>query len=611
MRDVADFLGARPPFDALTPEELDQVASAAEVEFVAAGATLVEQGGAPVAHLWLVRSGALDVVHDGRVLDELGPGELFGQASMLSGLPARFSVVAAEDTLCYRIPADVARPVLAQPAGLRFVARSLLADPVPRRYEVEPVVDAAHRPVADLLRGAPVVCAPGTAVGEAARRMTDAGVTAAVVAGRGDALGIVTDRDMRARVLAVGRSADTPVAEVMTYPAHTVSADRMSGEVLLDMLERGIRHLPVLRADGRVLGVLEDADLLAAAPRSSFHLRAAIARARTVRDLVVAAGGLRPALLALHDARVAAADIAGIHSVVADALTRRLVQLTVAESGEPAVPFTWLALGSLARREAVPSSDVDSALVWYGVADDQQRAELRATAEAVVAGLAACGFPADTQGATATSPLFMRSHAGWREVASGWLADPTQDKALVLVSLMVDGRPVWGIRSGSALPELFRDARRHPGFLTLLARFALGHRPPTGFFRDFVVEHGGAHAGRLDLKTGGLQPIVDLARWAGMAAGVTSASTAARLRAAADAGVLPEADVRTLGEAFDLVLELRVDHQVAQLRAGERPDDHLAPAELDPVTRGALREAFRAVTAVQRRVQGRLRQGVA
>jgi CBS domain-containing protein len=240
---VADFLGARPPFDALTPEELDQVASAAEVEFVAAGATLVEQGGAPVAHLWLVRSGALDVVHDGRVLDELGPGELFGQASMLSGLPARFSVVAAEDTLCYRIPADVARPVLAQPAGLRFVARSLLADPVPRRYEVEPVVDAAHRPVADLLRGAPVVCAPGTAVGEAARRMTDAGVTAAVVAGRGDALGIVTDRDMRARVLAVGRSADTPVAEVMTYPAHTVSADRMSGEVLLDMLERGIRHL--------------------------------------------------------------------------------------------------------------------------------------------------------------------------------------------------------------------------------------------------------------------------------------------------------------------------------------------------------------------------------
>ena len=95
-----------------------------------------------------------------------------------------------------------------------------------------------------------------------------------------------------------------------------------------------------------------------------------------------------------------------------------------------------------------------------------------------------------------------------------------------------------------------------------------------------------------------------------MAAGVTSASTPARLRAAADAGTLPADDARTLTEAFDLVLELRIDHQVEQLRAGRRPDDHLAPADLDPVTRGALKEAFRAVSAVQRRVAAQLRQGV-
>ncbi|MEX5720876.1 putative nucleotidyltransferase substrate binding domain-containing protein [Geodermatophilus maliterrae] len=610
MRDVADFLRARPPFDALAAEDLDRVAGAAEVEFLRAGAVVVEQGEAPLEHLYVVRRGALDIVHDGRVLDELGPGELFGQASMLAGLPARFGVVAAEDTLCYRIPAAVARPVLARPEGLRFLARSLLADPVPRRLEVEPVVDAARRPVAGLLRARPVVCPPGTTVRDAARRMTEAGATAAVVAVRGSELGIVTDRDLRSRILARGASPDTPVEEVMTFPAYTVAADRMSGEVLLDMLDRGIRHLPVVSPGGRVLGVLEDADLLAAAPRSSFHLRSAIARARTVQDLVEASAQLRPAVLALHDARVAASDVTGIYSVVSDALTRRLVQLTVAGLGTPAVPFTWLALGSLARREAVPSSDVDSALVWYGSADEEMQAELRRVARAVVDGLEACGFPADTQGAVAAQPLFMRSYAGWREAAAGWLADPTQEKALVLVSLVVDGRPVWGIRSGPALPEVFRDARRHPLFLSLLARFALGHRPPTGFLRDFVVEHGGAHAGRLDLKHGGLQPIVDLARWAGMAAGVASASTPARLRAAADAGTLPADDARTLGEAFDLVLELRLDHQVEQLRAGERPDDHLDPAVLDPVTRGALREAFRAVADVQRRVTGQLRQGV-
>ena len=119
----------------------------------------------------------------------------------------------------------------------------------------------------------------------------------------------------------------------------------------------------------------------------------------------------------------------------------------------------------------------------------------------------------------------------------------------------------------------------------------------------------GAHRGRLDLKHGGLIPIVDLARWAGMAAGVTSASTPARLRAAADAGTLSAGDARTLEEAFELIFGLRLAHQVAQLKAGERPDDFLDPRTLSPLTRATLKEAFRAVASVQRRIDAEMRLG--
>ncbi|MBW0097617.1 histidine kinase, partial [Pseudonocardia sp. KRD-184] len=141
-------------------------------------------------------------------------------------------------------------------------------------------------------------------------------------------------------------------------------------------------------------------------------------------------------------------------------------------------------------------------------------------------------------------------------------------------------------------------------------RYALAHRPPTGFLRDFVVEHSGRRRGRLDLKRGGLVPIVDLARWAGMAAGVTGASTPARLRAAAAAGTLPPAAAATLEEAFHLVLGLRLAHQVEQLRAGVEPDDLVRPADLSAVTRASLREAFRAVASVQRRISAELDLGM-
>ena len=274
------------------------------------------------------------------------------------------------------------------------------------------------------------------------------------------------------------------------------------------------------------------------------------------------------------------------------------------------MPFAWIALGSFARREAVPSSDVDSALVWYGGDDDPGLAgRLRGIAQQVLDGLAACGFPPDPKGAVASKPLFSRSHAGWQATVRSWLEEPTQEKAVMLVSLVVDGRPVWGIRSGPPVPDAFRDARSHPELLRLLARLALAYRPPTGFLRGLVVEDSGEHRGRLDLKHGGIVPIADLARWSGLAAGVTSASTPARLRAAAAAGTLDAGDAQQLEQAHELVSELRMAHQIEQLRAGEPPDDFVDPATLTPLTRASLKDAFRAVASVQRRIGAELRLG--
>ena len=609
MQDVADFLASHPPFDALARPDVERLAEAAEVEFHTAGTEIFHQGAGPVEHLWMVRSGAVEIVHDRRVLDLLGPGELFGHASMLSGLPTGFAAVAGEDTLCYRIREAVARPLLAGPAGLRYVARSLLAA-AESDAVAEPTPNPALRPVSELVRAPLVVCSPETSIREAARQMTSAAATSVVV-DRGDGgLGIVTDRDLRSRVVADGVDPSAPVSQVMSAPAFTVAADRSGGEALLDMLDRGIRHFPVLSPTGQVIGVIEDSDLVAVATRSSFHLRAAIARATTLDELAAAAAGLAPTVIALHDARVAATDISAIHSVVADALTRRLLELAIADLGAPPVPFAWIALGSLARREAVPSSDVDSALVWYADDDDPGlRPALLAIAQRVMDGLEACGFRADPKGAVASKPLFARSHRAWQDAARSWLENPTQEKALILVSLVVDGRPVWGIRTGPPVPDAFRDARGHPDLLRLLARFALSHRPPTGFLRGLVVEDSGEHRGRLDLKHGGMVPIADLARWAGLAAGVTSASTPARLGAAAQAGTLDAVDARMLEEAYALIHGLRLAHQVDQLRAGEEPDDFLDPAALSPLTRNSLKEAFRAVAAVQRRIGAEMRLG--
>jgi CBS domain-containing protein len=226
-------------------------------------------------------------------------------------------------------------------------------------------------------------------------------------------------------------------------------------------------------------------------------------------------------------------------------------------------------------------------------------------------GLRACGLPSDGHGASAASPLFARSLASWRRAARSLADDPTQDKALILVSVLADSRPVWNSVCvlGGGLWEARPDPE-HPELLRMLARFALSFRPPTGFLRDFVVEHSGERRGQLDLKHGGLIPIVDLARWAGMAAGVASAPTPDRLRAAAAAGTLEDAEASALAEAFGFISGLRLDHQVGQLRHGEPPDDFIDPKMLNPLARSYLREAFRAVASVQANLAAELSLGV-
>jgi CBS domain-containing protein len=610
MEDLADFLGSHPPFDTVAADDVARVAAVTEIESYPAGETIFSQGAGPVEYLWVVRTGSVEIIHDGRVLDLLGPGELFGHASMLSGLPAGFEARAAEDTLCCRIPAEIVRPLLARPDVLRFVARSIAGDRAVHAGECVAPVDPIQRRAATLIRTPPVLCSHDEPIREAAKRMTAEGASAVLVRS-GETLGIVTDHDLRSRVVAAGVSSDAPVSAVMTTPAYAVTGDRLGGEVLLDMLERGVHHIPVMSATGEVLGVVDDADLVAAEARKPFLLRRAIDQAATVEDLSAASAGLGSMIVALHDARVAAEHIAAIASVVLDALTRRLIELAVTGAGDPPAPFTWFALGSLARREAAPSSDIDSALAWQDDdADPAVHSYMTRVAGAVESGLKACGKQPDVHGATASNPLFARSIGSWRTAARSLNEDPTRGQALILVSLIVDSRPVWATSAGASVTDALWEARSHPNLLRLLARLALSFRPPTGFLRDFVVERSGERKGQLDIKHGGLIPIVDLARWAGMAAGVASASTAERLRAAEAAGTLDSSEARTLAEAFDLIFALRLDHQVEQLRRGEAPDDFIDPSALNPLARSYLRSAFRAIASVQSGLATELSLGI-
>jgi CBS domain-containing protein len=603
MHDIAEFLRGHPPFDSLDEDALDRVAASAEIEFHAEGSAILESAEETSRFAYVVRRGSVELLIDGRLLDLLGEGEMFGFASLLEEAPLGFVARTAEDTLVYRIPADAIRPVLERPQAVRFVARSmnkgvrLLAG-----HEQSPLPTPAGRRVRELIRAKPLVCPPDTSVQDAAQRMIDAGVTCTVV-DLGEGLGIVTDRDIRTRVVAAGAGPDTPISEVMSAPAWTVPGDRTGTEALLEMLDHGVRHLPVLDPGRRLIGVLDDVDLMASERRAPFRLRAQIARSPDADAVARATSELPDTVIALHDADLPPAAISRAIGSIHDSATRRLIGLAHAELGPAPVPYTWLATGSFGRFEPFPSSDVDSALAWDGPDDDEElRGWIRGFAERVLEGLATAGFRSDEKGAVASSPLFARSIEAWEAAARSWVEHPDRNRGLMLLSVVVESDPVWGTTAvAERLAAAFARSPNREVLLRRLAAAALLERPPTGFRRHRVLLWSGERK-QLDIKKGGLLPIEALARWSGLAAGVSAASTRARLEASEAAGTLRSEDAAILRDAFELASALRMEHQVEQLRAGRAPDNLIEPERLAPLTRTALKEAFRAVARVQRGV---------
>jgi CBS domain-containing protein len=611
MHDVAEFLKEHDPFSGLDREALEGLSERAEVEFFTAGTTIFKQGERSRIDVRIVRRGAVALVDHGRVLDVLGEGELFGHPSMLSGTPPGFEARAHEDSLCYVLAADDAIPLLTRPTGLRYFARSLLARPKPGPLVAADVsgFDLVQQPVTALIREQPLLCEPELTVREVARRMAQTGSSSALVGLDDGAYGIVTNYDFRSRVVAEGLSVDVPVSRVMTAPAFTVGTELNGADLLLAMLDRGIHHVPVLAARGEVLGVVSHVDLLAAETRTPFVLRRAVADARDVDELRRAARRLTPTLIGLHQVDLAPAQISAVVSVVVDALIRRGIELATATKGAPPAEFAWLSLGSHGRREGVPSSDIDAGMVWADEGDADPAPYMQSVGDEVMAALAATGWESDTHGVTASSEISARSVTDWQRNVKRWLDHPGEENVLMALSIVLDGRTVYGPDDAlDALTEL-RTVTDRPGVRRLLLRLALADKPPTGFRRDIVIEHSGENRGSFDIKLGGLQPIVGIARYAGISAGAAVTSTLERLSAAASAGTLSEEAAGTLAECFELFAALRLEHQVRQLEAGERPDDRIDPKALNPLTRRYLRDAFRAVASVQKALAGELRWG--
>jgi len=595
--DISRFLQSVAPFSELGSDAVESVAARLRIRYHTAGESLGEFNPPGQAGLFILRKGAVELLdRSGEILEQRGEGDLFGHTIAFGRDISGYAVRATEDCLIWHLaPDDVSWFLQRQPRLAAFFEGGPGA-----RLREESLANARRETLRELKLRPPITAEPETRIAECARRMAEHHVSCLLMLEDGELTGIITDRDLRNRVLAKGLNPDTPVREIMTQNPATVSVGGHIEAALVEMMRLGIHHLPVTGENGTLAAVVSSGDLMRVQSPHPLRLVRDIQRARDTSAVTDLARRGPRMLAGLANAGAGAAEVGRIAGRITDACTRRLLALAEEALGTPPLEYAWLAFGSQARLEQGLISDQDNGLLLAEAPDDAAADYFEALATRVCDGLDACGYIFCPGGVMAKGEWRM-DFSAWRRRFDGWIREPAP-KSVMQSSIFFDMRAVAGSKELAERlhHEVLAQARDSEIFRRFLAAEALGHRPPVGLFRQFVQEHGGKQSRGLNLKKRGVIPIVDLARVRALEGALDVIHTEERIQAAADAGLITTSDADDVIHALKFIADIRLKHQARQLEAGDTPDHLVDPDELSGLHRRYLRSAFGIVSEAQK-----------
>ena len=626
---VVVFLKRIPMFQALPREELHAITGAMSLEYFPKGQVILTAGSRASDYLYIIQKGGVKLTVSTEagsevILDMRAEGELFGLLSMVGGDVTRLDVKALEDTLCYTLPSDQVKNLLARhPEISAYLLRTSLTRYIDR--SLSEIRERTHLlaegerllyslTVEDVAQQRSVMCAPDISVQDAARRMAQSGSTCIFVEDeKGQAVGVVTDNDLTNKVIANGLPLTTPVANIMSGPVLSVECRQSVFLALLSMLSNDIHHLLVTR-DGRAESVISNHDLLLLQGKSPLTVVRHIESQQTLDELVSAqvhSAELIP-LLMLEGAK--ASHITQVIAEINDRVVSKILQLAEKEMGPPPVPYCWITLGSEGRREQTFKTDQDNGLIYSDVTGEGRgEAELYFTglAKYAEAALVRCGFPRCEGGYMASNPRWRQPLQVWKDYFRTWITDPEKNSAGDAL-IFFDMRPVAGefTLHGSLAQHVRELLSKAEFFKSIFAYVSMDHKPPMGFFRTIVVQRSGDHKHTFDLKLNGVGPITNAARMFAIDAGIESTNTFDRLLSLEAAGYGEPGLWKELQEALEFLLLFRLEHQLQQTKDGRPINDHVDPAGLSPLHRALLKESFHVSARAQSLIKSKFESWV-
>lgn len=618
IQGTLQFLQRFPPFNQMEHSHLAYLVEQCQLRFYACGESIVKPADGPIEHFYIVKQGRVvgerqHLVKPGvETTFEITSGECFPLAALLGERATRTEHLAGEDTFCLQLNKAAFIRVFSMSEVFRdFALRgvSSLLDQVNQQVRQRAVETlgtqySLNTPLGELAMRHPVVCSGDMSLREAVRLMHEQQVGSIVVVDpQRYPTGIFTLRDLRQVVASADADLGAPIERHMTVKPFYLSPQASAFDAAMAMTERHIAHVCLVE-NRRLCGVVSERDLFSLQRVDLVHLARTIRHAPRLDTLVSLRGEISQLVERMLAHGASSTQITQIITLLNDHTVCRVIELALAERGDPGVPFSWLCFGSEGRREQTLHTDQDNGILFEALdrtEADAIRARLLPLAQYINQCLAQCGFTLCKGNVMAGNPDLCLSRSEWARRFAGFVREASPEN-LLGSSIYFDLRVVWGDEQGceqlrQGLLEQVADNRI---FQRMLADNALRQRPPVGRLREFVLtRQGNDKAATLDLKAQGLTPFVDGARLLALANGVGACNTLERLRQLVAKGVIEPLDGAAYEEAYHFIQQTRMQQHQRQARDNLPYSNRLDPDSLNHLDRRILRESLRQAQRLQ------------
>ncbi len=623
--DVVSFIKNVIPFQFLREEELIAIAEKTMLEFYPQNTFILKQDGPPSDSLKIIKKGSVKVYARAESGEEIindyrGEGELIGYLTLFTEGKSRVNVVTLEDTLCYLISKGEMIHIINRHPNIKdFFHQSFLKKYLDKTFQEMHVKSLCTSssdtmlyttPVGNLATKGVISAFQDISIKESAEIMTRHEISSLVlIDSNAVPVGIITDRDLRKKVVAKGLNVDNPVSTIMSVSLIKSDVKEYCFEALLKMIRYNIHHLLIVE-DGKLKGIITNHDLMMLQGTSPITIARDIENQYTVEAIASLSNKINSIIDLLIKEAAKADNITKVITEINDRIVKKILDLAEKKFGTPPLPYCWIVFGSEGRKEQTFRTDQDNAIIYADpetlAEDEEAKGYFSLFSEYVRDSLIRCGFPACSGNYMASNPRWRQPITIWKSYFSNWINTPKPEAILSSV-ILFDFRPIHGdfTLAESLKRHLLEALKGQDMFLMQMARMTVNVKPPLSFFRTFVVEKSGEHKNQFNLKFKCTAPFINIVRLFSLEKRISETSTMERINALRNI----HDTVREYGEemiyAFEFISLLRIHHQYKQITNGTMPNNYINPDELTNLQKKTLKEACQLISKLQDMIENR------